>query len=88
MQTRYLEKIGIAVEGDDRAGGSGMAESFLLNGGEKGGADRLGKGSADSYDCALCGKSGFRCVSTLRLSLVASYILFQGWLCSTYAPRR
>lgn len=52
VQTDYLKEIGA----DTGGGGGGKG---LLGGS---GVEELEAAGADSYDCALCGKSGFRCV--------------------------
>lgn len=80
VQTRYLEEIGVATAGDDRIGGEGIGGPFLLNGGGGGGADGLGKDGTDSYDCALCGKSGFRYVSASVLVVLASFVFGDGFV--------
>lgn len=61
VQTDYLKEIGA----DTGAGGGGKG---LLGGG---GVEELEAAGADSYNCALCGKGGFRCVVVFVLVVCA-----------------
>lgn len=54
VQTRYLEGTSAGAEGGGRGGGAGLLGGY--------GATGLEGDGEDAYDCALCGKSGFRCV--------------------------
>lgn len=56
MQTDYLKEIGADTGG---VGGGGSRGGLLGGTGMEGLEDG---GGAESYDCSLCGKAGFRCV--------------------------